>query len=141
MPCPPDHKHYATKGKAEHALAELIADAKKSGRGGKSYKRLTIFPCGNHFHIGRANKLPAIYRPPAPEPKRPSVGDIRRKLERMARTWERKEDHERRQRADAIGKIIEAEAAIATAESEYAEAVRQAIALFLPELPAPAENV
>jgi hypothetical protein len=59
----------------------------------------------------------------------------------MAAQWERREDYERRQRAEAIGKIVAADAAITAAENEYAEAVRQAIALFLPELPTPAENV
>jgi hypothetical protein len=85
MPCPQNHKLYATQAKADHALAELIADAKKSGRGGKSWKRLNVFPCGNHFHIGRANKLPAIYQPPAPEPNRPSAADLRRKAKRNAK--------------------------------------------------------
>ena len=141
MPCPQSHERYATQAEAEQALGRLVARAKRTGQGGKSWKRLNVFPCGNHFHVGRANRFPTSYQPPAPEPKRPSVGDLRRKLERMRTAWERKEDHERRQRADAIGKIIEAEAAIAAAESEYAEAVRQAIALFLPELPTPAENV
>ena len=141
MPCPQNHERYATQAKAESALAGLVADAKRTGRGGKSWKRLNAFQCGNHWHVGRANKLPTSYRPPAPEPKRPSVGDIRRKIERMAAQWERREDYERRQRAEAIGKIVAADAAITAAENEYAEAVRQAIALFLPELPTPAENV
>jgi hypothetical protein len=87
MPCPPDHKLYATKAKADLALAELIVDAKKSGRGGKSWKRLNVFPCGNHFHIGRANKFPTSYQPPAPapEPKGPSAADLRRKAKRDAK--------------------------------------------------------
>jgi hypothetical protein len=134
MPCPQDHKHYATQVDAERALAKLVADAKKSGRGGKSYKRLNVFRCGSHWHVGRANKLPVSYQPPASGTKPPSTGDLRRKLERMARTWDRQEDYERRQRADAIGRIIAAEDAIAAAENEYAEACRAAISLLMPEL-------
>jgi hypothetical protein len=134
MICPHDHKQFITQSDAERALTRVVARAKRTGIGGKSYRRLNVFACGNHWHIGRANKLPKNYQPPAPAPKRPSVGDLRRKLERMARTWDRKEDYERRQRADAIGKIIEAEAAIAAAENEYAAACRAAIALLMPEL-------
>jgi hypothetical protein len=134
MPCPQNHEKYYTQAEAEQVLTRLIARAKRTGEGGKSYKRLNIFQCGNHWHIGRANQLPANYQTSAPEPKRPSVGDLRRKLERMARTWDRQEDYERRQRADAIGRLIEAEDAITAAENEYAEAARQAIALLMPEL-------
>ncbi|HEY2495440.1 MAG TPA: hypothetical protein VGK24_00090 [Candidatus Angelobacter sp.] len=85
MHCPQNHERYATQAKAEAALARLVADARRTGKGGKSWKRLNVFPCGNHFHIGRANKLPAHYRPPAPEDKGPSAADLRRKARRDAK--------------------------------------------------------
>jgi hypothetical protein len=134
MSCPADHEKYHTQAEAEAALRRLVAQAKHTGLGGRSWKRLNVFPCGNHFHIGRANQLSAKHRKSAPAPKPASFGDLRRKLERMERQWERKEDYERRQRADAIGKLIAAEQAIEDAERGYAELQRQALKLFFPEM-------
>jgi|SRR5579864_697362 len=131
MRCPQDHEKYYSQPEAQDALRRLIMQAKRTGLGGKSYKRLNVFPCGNHFHVGRANKLPTNYHKPAPKP--PSTGDLRRKLERMARDWERKDDHERRQRAEAIGRLIEAERAVVDAENELREIQLQTIKLFFPE--------
>ncbi len=85
MPCPQDHNLYTTVAAAERALAKVVRIAKRTGQGGKSFKRLNIFECGNHWHIGRANKLPKNYQPPAPEPKRPSAADLRRKAKRNAK--------------------------------------------------------
>jgi hypothetical protein len=85
MPYPQNHERYATQAEAEQALGRLVARAKRTGQGGKSWKRMNVFPCGNHWHIGRANKLPAIYQPPAPEPKRPSAADLRRQAKRNAK--------------------------------------------------------
>jgi hypothetical protein len=132
MNCPADHEKYYAQAEAEAALRRLVAQAKHTGLGGKSWKRLNVFPCGNHFHIGRSNKLPAKY-PPAPAPHIPSTGELRRKLARMARDWERKDDHERRQRAEAIGRLIEAERAVVDAENELREIQLQTIKLFFPE--------
>jgi len=58
----------------------------------------------------------------------------------MARDWERKDDHERRQRAEAIGRLIEAERAVVDAENELRQLQLQVIAMFLPQLPTPAER-
>lgn len=85
MPCPQDHERYYTQAEADLELKRLVARAKRTGQGGKSYKRLNVFPCGNHFHIGRANKLPTNYRPPAPAAKPPSAADLRRKAKRNAK--------------------------------------------------------
>ncbi|MGH9636286.1 MAG: hypothetical protein ACRD72_15770 [Candidatus Angelobacter sp.] len=85
MPCPSDHEKYYTQAEAEQELKRLVARAKRTGQGGKSYKRLNVFPCGNHFHVGRANKFPTSYQPPAPAPKGPSAADLRRKAKRDAK--------------------------------------------------------
>jgi hypothetical protein len=61
-----------------------------------------------------------------------ALANLRRKLERMARDWERKDDHERRQRAEAIGRLIEAERAVVDAENELRQLQLQVIAMFLP---------
>src|SRR5690348_4915498 len=116
MRCPQDHEKYYSQPEAEDAMRRLVEQARRTGLGGKSYKRLNVFPCGNHWHVGRFNQLPAKHNKTAPKP--PSFGDLRRKLQRMAREWERQEDYQRRQRAEAIGKLIAAEQAVADAENE-----------------------
>jgi hypothetical protein len=50
----------------------------------------------------------------------------------MQQSWERHDDYQRRQRAEAIGRLIEAERAMVDAENEYAEIARQVTAMFLP---------
>jgi len=72
-----NHVPYYSLADAESAMRKLIADAKRTKKGGKSWRRLNVFPCGNHFHVGRANKLETR----KPE-KGPSPGDIRRKARR-----------------------------------------------------------
>src|SRR5258707_15897780 len=110
MPC--THETYISREGAEAALVHDIARYKRTGRGGKSWKRLNVFPCGNHFHIGRANKLPANYKPAPESASIPSTGELRRKLTRMAEAWTRREDYEIRQRAEALGRLIQAEQAV-----------------------------
>ena len=134
MRCPQDHEKYYSQSEAQDALRRLVAQARHTGLGGKSWKRLNVFPCGNHWHVGRSNQRPAKHRKAAPAPKLPCAGELRRKLERMARTWERQEDYQRRQRADAIGKLIAAEQAMEDAKAEYAELQRQTLKLFFPEM-------
>jgi hypothetical protein len=133
MNCPVDHEKYYTQPEAQAALRRLVAQAKHTGLGGRSWKRLNVFPCGNHFHIGRSNKLPAKYQP-AREPKIPSTGELRRKLERMQAAWERQEDYQHRQRAEAIGRLIEAERAVVDAENELRDLQHQTLKLFFPEM-------
>lgn len=101
------HEIYRTKAAAEQALRELVAAAKRTGRGGKSYKRLNVWPCGDHFHVGRSSKLPKNYEKPAAALKPASPGDYRRKLERIDKAFARMEDHFRRMRLAAIEKIAE----------------------------------
>lgn len=107
------HEIYYSRADADRALANLIAHAKRTGAGGKSYKRLNVFLCGTHFHIGRANKLPKSYFKPAPQPetKLPTFGEARRKLAASDRRMDRTTDWCNRIKAEAYGKIIEADRA------------------------------
>src|SRR5689334_22337660 len=105
MNCPADHEKYYSLLQAEDALSRLTEQAKRTGLGGKSWKRLNVFRCGNHWHIGRANQRPAKRRKPAPAPKPPSTGALRRKLARIERAWDRANLH----RAKVIGQLIEAD--------------------------------
>ena len=77
------HQVYATRTAAEKDMAALVAQAKRTGQGGKSYKRLNVFPCGTHYHIGRANKLPKTYKPAPQQPKQITFAEARRKLARL----------------------------------------------------------
>lgn len=83
------HEPYYSRAEADRVLAYLIARAKRTGEGGKSWKRLNVFSCGNHFHVGRSNKLPKNYAKPAPQPaetKLPTFAEARRKLKQIDRT-------------------------------------------------------
>src|SRR5258707_12120665 len=102
MPC--THETYISREGAEAALVHDIARYKRTGRGGQSWKRLNVYPCGNHFHIGRANHLPANYTKPAPKSEPiPSAGELRRKRQRLDQPWVRREDCKLRQCAEALG--------------------------------------
>lgn len=109
------HHIYRSLAAAEQDMAALIAHAKRTGEGGKSYKRLCVFPCSNHFHVGRSNKLPKNYAKPAPQPKPesnlPTFAEARRMLRRMDRDFDRMTDHFNRWKAEYWGKIIAAERA------------------------------
>lgn len=104
------HQVYATRAAAEKDMAALIKHAKQSGQGGKSYKRLNVFPCGNHFHVGRANQP---HRPPKPAPteKPMTVGQARRALARLDRAMDRHTDWYHRRMAEILGRVIAADCA------------------------------
>lgn len=127
---------YLSAAHAEAAQKKMAAIFKK--RGGREYKFLEAYQCRDCglWHLGRAWKtarreLNHVSKP-APQPKPPSVGDLRRRLERMQSAWERHDDYQRKQRATALGRLIEAERAMVDAQNEYAEIARQVTALFLP---------
>lgn len=109
------HEIYHSRAAAERDMADLIAHAKRTGAGGKSYKRLNVFQCGTHFHIGRANKLPQCYQKPAPQPtpekELPTFAEARRRLKRMDKAYDRMTDYFNRCKAERIGKQIEADRA------------------------------
>ncbi len=128
MRCPADHEFYFTKAEAENELRWLVIQAKRTGLGGKSYKRLNVFRCGNHFHVGRANTRPRNHHKPAPAPKIPSTGELRRKLARIERAWDRANLH----RAKVLGQLIEADRIALETENEMREIQRQVTAMFLP---------
>jgi hypothetical protein len=109
MNCPTDHKAYATRVLVAQRLVELIADAKRTGRGGKSYRRLNVFACGNHFHVGRARTNPkGIVNKVKPE-KLPTFAQAIRALKRLDEAYERWTDHYHKRKAELFGKMIEAD--------------------------------
>lgn len=48
-----DHKPFKTQKAAEEVLSKVALRAAASGRDEDSWKLLNVFPCGDHFHIGR----------------------------------------------------------------------------------------
>jgi len=134
MTCP-EKIAYSNRPDANAALEATIAGMKK--RGDQSWKRLTMYRCGQCFkyHVGHLRML----REPKPEqaPKPPSAGELRRKLKRMAEDWQRHDDHLRKRRAAELGKLIDADrtwfADVAKAEriaqertADFAESLRMA---------------
>jgi hypothetical protein len=113
MPC--TKQSYLTEAHANAAQKKVAASFQRAGRG-RDYKFLEAYECRacGLFHLGRAwktaRKLANHFteKAPAPAPV-PSTGDLRRKLERMMHTWERQDDHRRRQRAIELGRLIAAE--------------------------------
>lgn len=105
------HQVYATRTAAEKDMAALIKHAKQTGQGGKSYKRLNVFPCGNHFHIGRANKNPAAIVTKRKTEKPLTVGQALRALARLDRTHDRHNDWYHRRMAEILGRVIAADRA------------------------------
>ena len=110
MPCGDKRKH-RSKADAEAARQRLIEDDKQTGRAGKSWKRLNSYLCRDcgFWHVGRTNKLPAGYKPPQPIRKIPTIGQLRRKLERLEVRMLKQDDYWRRQRAEMWARIIAAE--------------------------------
>jgi hypothetical protein len=106
--CSNGHEIYHSRAAAERALADLIAHAKQTGQGGTSWKRLNVFPCGNHYHVGRANQP---HRPPKPVPteKPMTVGQARRALARLDRAMDRHTDWYHRRMAEILGRVIAAD--------------------------------
>jgi hypothetical protein len=133
MPC--TKRPYLTEGHATAACKSETASFTKHGAGAQA-RFLEAYLCRHcgFWHIGRSWKTARRemnhVTKAAPQPKIPSTGELRRKLERMARDWERKDDHERRQRAEAIGRLIEAERAVVDAENELRQLQFQTLKLF-----------
>jgi len=130
MRCPADHEKYYSQPEAQDALRRLVAQARRTGLGGKSWKRLNVFPCGHHWHVGRSNQRPAKHRKAAPAPKPPSAGELRRKLARIERAWDRANLH----RAKVIGQLIEADRIAIETENELRELQLQTLNLFFSEM-------
>jgi len=92
---------YFTQAEAEAVCANLKSIAKRTGQGGRSWRRLHVYACGNHFHIGRSNSHALLK--PLPAKKIPTTGELRRKLKRV----EAAIDGAQRHRAFLLGQIIE----------------------------------
>jgi hypothetical protein len=100
-----ERKHlFLTEAEAERECNRLRRTAKKSGNGGRSFKRLHVYACGSHFHIGRANSY-AKLKPLEPR-KIPSHGQLMKRLKRI----DERLLNELKHRAYVLGQIIEADA-------------------------------
>src|SRR6266849_2033998 len=95
--CKTGHIPYADRMAAQAACEEHIADAKRNGLQGKSWKRLNIYRCrlcGN-WHVGHAKeKLPDWRKErqeqqAAQQPKHLTEGQARRKAEHERKKAER----------------------------------------------------
>jgi hypothetical protein len=123
---------YLSEAHAEAEQKKVAAIFKK--RGGREYKFLEAYQCSNCslWHLGRsfktARRAANQFVKPAPQPKIPSVGELRRKLARIEREWDRQRLH----KAAVIGKLVEADRIMVETESEMRETARQITALFLP---------
>jgi len=123
MHCGDKIKH-ETKIAAENALAEAVRKYKRTGRGGKSWKNLNVYQCHTcrFWHLGRSRDNTAVKFNPraglAEQPKILSTGELRRKLARLAESWERRDDHVRKQRLAAFKAIIEADKQVQTRDDE-----------------------
>src|SRR5437660_5290209 len=115
MRCP-EKIAYPTQAEAEAKRKEMV----RRKFHGKALRWLRSYRCPQCFlwHVGHDLKRLPVEKP-APQKKIPSAGELRRKLERMQSAWERQDDYQRRQRAEAIGRLIEAERAIEDARREY----------------------
>lgn len=59
---------------------------------------------------------------------RDSLRQLRSKVERMKRDWDRRDAYQRRRYVEALGKLVEADRAIREAAQEYIRAQREALA-------------
>jgi|SRR5579859_1044486 len=101
---------YYSVAEAEAARDNLKRAAKRSGKGGRSFHRLVVYRCGNHFHIGRdctqrIEKMAALAHV-APVNKIPSYGQLMRRLRHIDERLLKEQRH----RAYVLGQIIAADA-------------------------------
>jgi hypothetical protein len=116
-----EHEMYFTRGEAEAELKLLVADIKRHGRGGKSWKRLNVFACGNHFHVGRAN---GVYKPPAaPVQKTKTTGQRRREEQKLEKDNARHARHNMRQ----AGWEVDSLEIAADRAKDYLDSIQHAI--------------
>jgi hypothetical protein len=101
---------YFTHAEAEAACNSMKRSARKTGKGGRSFHRLIVYACGNHFHIGRdctqrIQKMSEITHTKTAK-KIPSQGQLLRRL----RNIEDRLLKEQRHRAYVLGQLIAADA-------------------------------
>jgi hypothetical protein len=126
-------RQYLTESHAQAARKSETKSLTKSGAGAQA-KYLEAYQCKHcgFWHIGRAWKTARRaanqFVKPAPQAKPPSVGELRRKLARIEREWDRQRLH----KAAVIGKLVEADRIMAETENEMREIQRQVTAMFLP---------
>jgi hypothetical protein len=116
-----DHETYYTRTEADKALVKLITDLKQNGRGGKSWKRLNVFACGAHFHIGRAN---GTFKPPAaPAAKPQTAAQLRRAGKRLEKDNARTARHNMRE----AGWEVDSLEIAADRAKDYLDSIQHAI--------------
>ena len=116
---------YPTEADAETARKRMVRQKYR----GRALRWLQSFQCPQCFqwHIGHQRR-PAPVESAAPQPKIPTTGELRRKLKRIEREWDRANQH----RAKVIGQLIEADRIALETENEMREIQRQVTAMFLP---------
>lgn len=69
------HKTYFTRAEADGALARAVETHKATGRSGKSWKNLSVFPHLDHWHIGRSRQhfVKVDRSPEPPDPPKATV--------------------------------------------------------------------
>jgi len=92
MKCPRGHKVYRSWKHANSDMQKMIDRAKRTGEGGNSWKRLNIFHCLDHWHIGRNKRQIGA----------PTFAFLRQRLAHLEKEW----DKMNRQRAALLGQLI-----------------------------------
>lgn len=119
------HEPYYTRAEADAALRRLVADVKRSGKSGKSWKRLHVWSCGNHWHLGRANQRPFRKE----QPKGPTPGELRRKEKHEAKVADRAANRKAKHVFAQIGFLVDVETAARRAKyavDDLADSMQQA---------------
>src|SRR5256885_16496270 len=98
--------HY-TRTAADAALRKLVDEHKKAGDKGKSYKRLRVWSCGNHWHVGHSRTLLKKQQQPKP----PSPGEIRRQQKHEQKAAERNAKRHARHGLETMGYFYDVETA------------------------------
>jgi hypothetical protein len=105
-----EKQNYSTEAHAKASMADLIERLQRQGTG-DDWKILNVYECTcGYWHIGRSFKTrrkEARFREPKPATKKvPTIGELRRKLNRMQREWEDHDDRYARWRVEQIGRIV-----------------------------------
>jgi hypothetical protein len=105
------HEKYYTRADADRALATLVENAKRTGQGGKSHRRLNVYECKaghvKHWHVGRKNQPHVPPNSATPNERLITFGEARRKLAKLDRELERTVDFCLRKRIAIATRLVE----------------------------------
>jgi hypothetical protein len=116
--------HY-TRAAADVALRKLVVEHKQAGDKGKSYKRLVVWLCGDHFHVGHRRTLLKKQQQAKP----PSPGEVRRKERHEQKAADRSAKRRARHGLVALGYFYDIETAARRAKyavDDFADSMAQA---------------